>query len=287
MKKLLLTGVAFTALIAGPAMAAELRVKTPIYKKARVVAPAYSWTGLYVGAFAGYGWGRSDTILNPAGVTTFPGFEAFVDASVSATATTLNTHPTGFIGGGQLGYNFQINRLVLGIEADLWAGHISSSVIQQSKVAPVIGNPVPAAAHIAATTEQDLRSLSTVRGRAGFTPIDGLLVYATGGLAFGSIGSSTSTSDVVAQFAISPASGTASARRTGWTAGGGFETALAQHWSVKVEYLYYNLGNLTYALGPAFVSVAPNQQLGIVNTAVTTTDFRGNIVRAGLNYRFY
>ena len=119
-----------------------------------------------------------------------------------------------------------------------------------------------------------------------------MLVYATGGLAYGHVESTANTVDAPAPCTLSiipctigPASGSASAWRAGWTIGGGFESALsfAPRWSVNVEYLYYDLGDVTYSLSPATVT-SGIAVIGHINTTATA-DFRGNIVRAGLNYK--
>src|SRR5262249_697391 len=139
---------------------------------------------------------------------------------------------------------------------------------------------------IQATAQQRLDYLGTIRGRIGFAPVPTLMLYATGGLAYGHTASSTTVSDVPHGFAMTPASGSASQGLTGWTLGGGFESALAAHWSLKAEYLYYDLGHMSYALSPSTATDSAKVNLyGIINTTVNA-DFRGNIVRVGLNYNF-
>jgi outer membrane immunogenic protein len=124
--------------------------------------------------------------------------------------------------------------------------------------------------------EQRLSWLGTFRGRLGWTPTDHTwLFYATGGLAVGGV----KASDTVSFGAATPDiwTGSASATKAGWTLGGGVEARLPDMWSVKAEYLYYDLGHLT-------VNGTPN----IVTVFTTTTNFafHGNIVRVGLNKHF-
>ena len=132
---------------------------------------------------------------------------------------------------------------------------------------------------IASNSAQQLDWLGTVRGRLGWTPIDHLLIYGTGGLAFGQ---SQAAFTVVAPTAGPPLFAFSStSAHVGWAAGGGIEYALPanwSNWSVKVEYLYYDLGRSTSSI---FYAYAPN-------TSSVTGSIRhnGNIVRAGLNYRF-
>ena len=89
---------------ASMASAADLPVKAPIYTKAPIMVPMYNWTGFYIGLNAGYSWGRQEN-----------------DLVVTATGATLfsnSDHLNGFIGGGQIGYNWQVNQWVFGLEAD-------------------------------------------------------------------------------------------------------------------------------------------------------------------------
>src|SRR4029077_6535377 len=129
--------------------------------------------------------------------------------------------------------------------------------------APFGGPGVPLSVMTLATAEQKLDSFGTLRARLGFVPWDSrLLVYGTGGLAYGHVESSAAYAQTGCLFFVcgSPtgAAGSASTERVGWTAGGGFEYALAQHWSVKAEYLYYDLGTMSYALSPSsFSFVSP------------------------------
>jgi outer membrane immunogenic protein len=268
------------------AAAADMPVKAP----PPVAAPAYNWTGFYVGASAGYGWTGDDVTLAAVGTSLigFSPFPQFVSVAANSTAMTLNTDPHGFIGGGQFGYNYQINRWVWGLEADFsGAGIKGSETKEQTTTFVVLGFPA-LSAKITGTAEQKLDFFGTVRGRLGFTPIDSVLIYATGGLAYGHVESSTSTADaILLKFSTGPASGSASAMRAGWTVGGGVESmlAFAPRWSFKVEYLYYDLGKLTYALSPAAVTEGGGV-IGFVNTTATA-DFHGNLVRVGLNYQFH
>ena len=146
------------------------------------------------------------------------------------------------------------------------------------------------------TSTKRLDYLGTVRGRLGFLFTPTLLVYGTGGLAYGGVSSSTS----IAQFnndcvffpgnCLAPASfasGSFSNSRAGWTVGGGGEWLFAPKWSAKLEYLYYDLGRVTYASAPLATgggSFIP----GIVSAVLPahTTRFNGHIVRAGINFHF-
>lgn len=221
---------------------------------------SYNWTGFYLGGSAGYAWGKGnndvtivDTIFGlPPGVDNF------------STSGKLS----GWLGGVQAGYNWQTGLTVLGVEADISFGSMKSDPYY----APTTNLGVPVANSYYSASEK-IKWFGTVRGRIGYTPVDHLLVYATGGLAFAKVDYSTLTwfSSVV-QYA-----GSESATKLGWTLGAGTEWAIGKNWSAKFEYLYFDLGSKTVTgRYPA------NAQY------VVLTDFstRGNLVRIGLNRKF-
>jgi outer membrane immunogenic protein len=259
-------GLAIVILAASRAFAADppLRptYKAPLYKAPVLQAP--TWTGFYVGANAGYGFGNQS--VNATGDSATGGQAAINAGAIPA---TLASRPSGFVGGGQIGFNYQINQIVLGIEADGQGADIRDHQTVTTNVA--------ALNFLQFTTDaqQKVDFFGTVRGRVGFTPISPLLVYATGGLAYGDVAISGSvTNPGCVGFCGSTSS---SSLQTGWTAGGGFEYAFTPNWSGKVEYLYYDLGTLSQRIiDPRFAGAFIDQ----------TVAFKGNIVRAGVNYKF-
>lgn len=254
---------AAAALWAAPAMSADISTKAPVYKAPAVVMPAaYNWSGFYVGGNIGYGWGNqatalSTTVVLPAG--TFP--------------SSIASDPHGVFGGVQAGYNYQSGRAVFGVETDIAYADIRRSDLFDGLFV----------AHTYTTTgEQKLDWFGTLRGRLGYLPSDRVLVYATGGLAYGH-GSSSTNSVVILNggnacgFFAGCGSGSASGWLAGWTAGAGLEWAFADKWRAKAEYLYYDIGSLSYSY-PDVIPAA-----GSYNAS---TNFRGSIVRIGLNYAF-
>jgi outer membrane immunogenic protein len=160
--KLIGAGIAAVALLANSFSAEAADMKPPVYKGVRSVVAYYNWTGFYVGAFAGYGWGTSTWDIGP-------GLETF------------NTTPNGAIYGLTAGYNFQAGSVVWGIEGDYgW------SVINGSSVC-VAG---------LATCETRNRFIATLRGRVGYA-FDRFLPYVTGGAAWGDIEGNASLGGVV------------------------------------------------------------------------------------------
>jgi|SRR5271165_3844769 len=272
MKKLLLASVAFAALFAGPAIAADMAVRRPV----QVIN---NWTGFYAGLTAGAGWSRSEVDLVGSPVAAGP---VATNAQVAAIPPVLATNPGGALIGGQIGYNYQMGAWVAGLEADLSWADLDGSSIPQYGAATVVGNSISASA----SADQRLRYFGTVRGRLGFLATDSLLLFATSGLAYGQVHSSAGLTEANnSGTSITPGAGSASTTRAGWTVGGGLEYLFADHWTVKAEYLYFNLGSVSYGLTP-LVGTAAGVPFTTVGAAASTTDFSGSIIRVGLNYKF-
>jgi outer membrane immunogenic protein len=152
-----------------------------------------------------------------------------------------------------MGYNRQAGAWVFGLEGDYaWAN------IEGSSNNCGAASPVP---HACASR---VESLGTLRGRIGYAvgPTGNWLPYATGGVAVGELKASDS---------FFPASG--SNFRAGWTVGGGLEVGLTPNWTAKVEYLYVDLGS--------------RWTFDVVPGVAETVGFNANIVRAGIDYKFY
>jgi outer membrane immunogenic protein len=232
------------------AMAADI---SPRYTKAPaiVAGPAYSWTGFYAGANIGYGVAadasRLDAFVNPV-----IGFDNLESYKIS---------PAGFLGGVQVGANWQTGLWVFGLETDF------QGTSQRDSVCVFICSTDGT---VGATVSQKLRWFGTARGRAGVA-VDRSLLYVTGGLAYGRV--ETSVNEVDGPLTAASISET----KTGWTAGGGIEAALAGNLTAKIEYLYVDLGSQTLS----FIDAA-----GPPGAITTTAAMRDHIIRAGVNYRF-
>jgi outer membrane immunogenic protein len=228
--------------------------KAPYYKAPPVAPPPYGWTGVYVGGNLGYSVGH-----DPA-TATLLGVQNIVPPVLNQESFTLA--PEGWLGGGQLGFNWQTGHLVLGAEADWqWSGQQDSACINNCQF-PII-------------LTQKLKSFGTARGRVGYAA-DAWLWYVTGGAAWGRVSNA----------AIFPPFGVVSfdQSKSGWVVGGGVETALWGNWTAKLEYLYMDLGSATgsanFVVNPTFV---PGP---IIENVTATTTTRDHIFRAGLNYKF-
>jgi outer membrane immunogenic protein len=252
----------FVAGLASIASAADMPVKAPVIKAP--VATSYDWTGIYLGANVGYGVARdignfTNKILSPA---------------VPPTTETFNFSPAGFIGGGQLGFNWQFDpHWLIGFEADI---HGSGQDDHFTCILNCLN--IPAIGELNGTTvEQKLKWFGTARVRFGWTngPV---LWYATGGLAYGQLDTDINT----VQQTGTPVRYSFSDTKTGWTAGGGVEVRLAGPWSAKAEYLYLDLGSVSHS----FLYTANNTLVGFPTSNAYTSAIRDHIIRAGLNYNF-
>ena len=206
----------------------------------------FNWTGIYVGAFAGYGWGHSNWD------SVYPSVYNFDDS----------INPRGGFFGGLIGYNWQVApNWVLGLEAD---GAIANMV--ESK-----GGPGDYYALYRATIESKINSLGTVRARVAYT-WGREMFYVTGGWAWSHNGNTM----------IYPPTNKVdnpSATHLGWTAGAGLEHALSRNWVVKAEYLFMNFGSKDYLYPTAFCA-------NPASNCVFHTDLNIQTLRLGLNYRF-
>src|SRR5271167_2834048 len=248
----------------GVASAADLPMKAP-----PMVVPVPTWTGCYIGANGGWGFGKDHDYLAP---TVTAASQSFWNPAFNAGAAPsfFNYDTSGGVAGIQGGCNNQIGQFVLGAEADIdWANIRGSQAIATSGVPGFVPG--------AFSSGQNLNWLGTIRGRVGWAPSNQWLLYATGGIAFGQVGYNLA-------FAF-PGSNDFQAisltnTEVGWTVGVGTEWAFTNSWSVKVEYLYVDLGNVN------LVSVPAGRALNLVTSLTETFQNHYNIVRVGLNYKF-
>jgi len=249
----LLAGAA--VLVAAPAFAADLPAPVPSAPAPApvVITPAapavFDWSGLYVGANIGYGFGGSDVVALTTGGGTTPALGEL----------ELN----GLFGGVQAGFNWQFGAFVAGVETDFQLADIDDS-FDLGVAAP--GGPVAAVAAPAGTITGNIDWFGTVRARLGYA-LDRTLIYATGGLAYG---------HYEVTFATPAAVGSDEQTMVGWTAGAGVEHAFTDNISAKLEYLYVDLGAETFDL--TFPAPAP--------TTTTAGSANFHSVRLGINYRF-
>ena len=227
----LLIGLCAAALAAAPAIAADLPLKAP----PPAPVPLFSWTGFYIGANIGGAWSHS-TVTD------------------LVTGATFNTDNSGFIGGGQVGFNYQMNNFVFGIEGD-----IDGTSLKKTGPGVVTGIGT-----LQASASTDW--VATLAGRIGFA-FDRWMIYAKGGGAW-------AQNNATLTNLTTGATVTGSNTPSGWVLGVGAEWAFAGPWSAKIEYDHVEFSNTSFA--------AP------VIAAGDTFNLSRNIdmVKFGINYRF-
>ena len=291
MRKLLLAGIAFAALVA-PAAAADMPVK------ALPPAPIDIWTGGYVGANVGYDWGRDtiDSTGSPGNCSSAAAnCVAFPNGSsiLSARAATFNTSLTrsGLIYGGQAGHNWLLHNMfwtndgVLGVEVDFQGKSDAKTTTFSSTTA----DPnFPAFPMNQTFTQRDqINALGTLRGRAGVLWGPSTLIYATAGVAWANVRTTATyvQNENDPPFLLPFGNNTQSTTEVfGPVIGGGVEWKWTANWSVKAEYLYADFGNVSTTTQ----LVQPNLVLGGAQgtaTALTSTHLHDNIARVGINWK--
>jgi outer membrane immunogenic protein len=255
MKRTLTLGIGMLALLGSTfaASAADLGAR-PIGKAPMVAPPVpFSWSGCYIGGNIGAKKGSLDgdaTILDPLLPVTlvFNGEDS----------------ETGFIGGGQVGCQWQTGAFVFGFEGDFDATNLERTfVVPAGLVVP------PFVAGDAFTLSNDWQA--SFRGRLGWA-FDRFMIYATGGIAWANF-------EATAALVGLPFLVTADKTLTGWTVGGGLEWAFTPNWSLGLEYRFSqfdreNFGLGTVAVGPALLPFAVNSEL------------ETHEITARVNYRF-
>ena len=265
-----LVGIALLASgIATSALAADLPAK--VYTKAPPpVVDIYNWTGFYIGGNIGYSWGRSSdysTLTNGAGTVLF----------ANSSAVNLN----GVVGGGQFGYNWQVQNWVWGFEADIQGTDEKGSrsfVCATGVCSPPFGviAVFPGAAVTASPMDQKIEWFGTVRARGGILVAPRVLLYGTGGFAYGDVRTSETLNNIATAQAFSTTD-----TRFGWTVGAGVEGAIGGNWTARLEYLYVDLGRTS----ASYLTTLPAFGGGFI-TSNFSSRITDNILRVGVNYRF-
>jgi outer membrane immunogenic protein len=274
---------AFAAMsIANAASAADLAARP--YVPAPPV-PVFSWTGFYIGGQVGTGWGTSQTDVDVG--------NTFIGAPVNQTVNQLiagnlnlsvplpQVQMNGFLGGGQVGYNWQSGVMVYGIEGDILASGLKGKT----------------GCFLVLNCTNEIKSIADITGRVGFTVGDRGLLYVKGGAAWAdaSVGINQSVSvastlgpGFVANGAIN---GSASKDVFGGTFGAGIEYAFMPGWSAKLEYDYFDFGSqsmvvpVTAGGGVAIGGGAPVSGSIGIRTPVSFQE-QVHTIRVGVNYHF-
>jgi outer membrane immunogenic protein len=261
-----------------------------LYTKAMPMAAGNVWSGWYAGLNAGYVDGSR--IINTDGSVFANSTTRRTAPAMAAGATSqLETGQGGFLGGVQFGYNTMLSPMLLaGFEADIQGSSFRGSASTATSVlTDTVSGANTGSWETSIAASRRLSYLGTVRARVGATVTPGLLLYVTGGLAYGGVKSSTTINQTTAIDGVpaSTISGSFSDNRAGYTIGGGGEWMFLSKWSLKAEYLYYDLGSANYGTGNILVNEGPTDLPGFGVAAIGTSTrvhFNGNIARLGLNY---
>jgi outer membrane immunogenic protein len=270
MRKILFAGAALGTLVAAaPASAADLG-RYPVKGPPPMASfMPFSWTGFYFGVNAGYGTGDDSPVT-----TTGQAAINVTNVAAGARPASVDLSPDGFIGGAQIGYNYQVGTFVYGLETDIQY----TRFIDRRTVTTTATNGTD---RLDNRFTQELEYLGTFRARLGIAA-DRALFYVTGGLAYGKIDNAVSFTGPLPganeQFA-----GGISRTQVGYTVGAGLEYAFTNNLSFKAEYLYYDLGDHDQ-VNVASVFSFPLSEGGSGYNSRFRND--GHILRGGLNWRF-
>lgn len=268
-----------------------------------------NWSGFYVGGNLGYGWGEAHSSQSGAASSFSGAPTVYVPNTFTVAGTSQKTALDSILGGVQAGYNFSHQKWIIGAETDLQFGRQTANTLLVSPLNGSVCNnvilpsgpcsvspitPTLVNGSISTALESSIDWFGTVRGRVGYLVSDNLLVFGTGGLAYGQVSVSTATNVAVSvsrgnDFAPGSASTNQSKTNVGFTLGAGLQGTLpsfSPNWTWKVEYLYVDLGSLDTITPFALVRNGGSAYYTpITGPAVTHTRFTENILRLGLNYR--
>jgi outer membrane immunogenic protein len=266
--KFIVSTAAVVGALAGITAASAADIAPRAYTKAPVmVEPAFNWSGFYAGGNIGYSWGSSSNTQTIANANT----------GVVLFTNTASNNANGVIGGGQVGYNWQASNWLFGLETDIQGSGEKGSLALVCVACNTDGS------NITSVLNQNLNWFGTVRGRVGALVTPTVLLYGTGGLAYGGFSTSGSitgnnVNGVPATFVFPGTSST----RAGWTLGAGIEGRISGNWTAKLEYLYMDLGTVNAGTTATTILVPVRTNAG----AAYSSHFTDNIVRVGVNYLF-
>jgi len=294
MKRLYSTTAIIIALSSSPALAADLA-----NHKAPPTAPVVSWAGFYAGLNAGGTFGNNSAVNGTSWNTNGPSNAAMMAAALLSGSGSGSSGNAGFIGGGQIGYNWQARyggyNFVTGAEADIQGIAGSGDNRSRWTTANTDYSSYPVSLLSNQKGSANLSYIGTVRGRLGLILMPTLLVYGTGGLAYGGVNATVQNSQFwittggpqVGYNSVIRGNASHSTTQVGWSAGGGVEWMFMQNWSAKAEYLYYDLGNASGTAANSYIGTGGySGNTGLQSVTNYSARVSGNIIRAGANYHF-
>jgi outer membrane immunogenic protein len=250
MQKLMLGTVGLLALGLSSAVAADLAVKAPpMYTP----APVWSWTGFYIGANVGAGWGTTEATLNSISVG---GISEPINLPIDQNSRS------GFLGGGQIGYNYQFGWAVIGVQGDFSGLDVQGTTPCLEGAFSCSGNS---------------HWLATVTGRIGGVVGDRTLIYVKGGAAWMNTTHSLNPSTEIGFIGGTSADTTP----VGGLLGLGVEYAFSPNWSAFIEYDYIQFQNQNVGFGLNNLGFGPG------STANVNIQDKLSIAKIGVNYKFW
>ncbi len=248
----------FVCVVGSPALAADLPMPGPgpvgLFK-APPVTPVFDWTGFYVGGNVGWGW--TWTHLTDVGPD-FPGPGVPATTQVFPLGTQNSFSENGFLGGGQIGYNYQIRQFVIGAEADF-----DATALKLNQSAGAFGGG----------TFTDPWT-ATLDARVGYA-FDRALIYGKGGGAW--------MQEKYNLFAPDGSAANGTFNRWGWNVGFGLEYAIWRNLTLKAEYDYLNFGSQNQALTPNGIDLTTGSVTGDTNSSKLSA----SVVKVGVNWLFH
>jgi outer membrane immunogenic protein len=268
------------------AMAEEMAVPPSQFITARV--PYLAWTGFYVGINGGFAWGNSSVAFAANDAAALAGTCGGGGAPKGQCITSVDFRRDGPVAGGQFGFNWQVNsHWLVGAEADYQWSNLDGSVNSSFRLGNVGATNMVA--------NQTVESFGTVRARAGVLLAPPLLLYGTGGFAYGQVHENLHV-PAVAPGGLSPPGGfsyvctigtacfAGSATQTllGWSAGAGAEYAITTNLIFRTELLYVHLSAPTATV--TATAAAAGTTPASIAAGFSSVYFA--VMRAGLNYKF-
>jgi outer membrane immunogenic protein len=271
----------------GIANAAAEEMAVPPSQFITATVPYLAWNGFYVGINGGFAWGNSSVAFTPNDPAAVAGTCGGGGAPKGQCINSVDFRRDGAVAGGQFGFNWQVNsHWLVGAEADYQWSNLDGQVSSSFR----LGN-------VGATTmavSQTVESFGTVRARAGVVFAPPLLLYGTGGFAFGHVPENLSVSAgatkglTAGNFSYACTIGTAcfagSASQTlfGWSAGAGAEYAITTNLIFRTELLYVHLSAPTVTV--TATAVAAGTAPASFAAGFSSVYFA--VMRGGLNYKF-
>jgi outer membrane immunogenic protein len=277
-----------TLLAFGIANATAEEMAVPPSQFITAAVPYLAWTGFYVGINGGYAWGNSSVAFTPNDSAAAAGTCGGGGAPKGQCIGSVDFRRDGAVAGGQFGFNWQVNsHWLIGAEADYQWSNLDGSVSSSFRLGNVGATNMVAS--------QTVESFGTIRARAGVVLAPPLLLYGTGGLAFGQVHENLRV-PAVATGGLSPAGGfsyactigtacfAGSAAQTlfGWSAGAGAEYAITTNLIFRTELLYVHLS------APTVTAIATAVAAGTSPASIAAgfSPVYFAVMRAGLNYKF-